>query len=80
MAMIGESIKRREDLKYITGSGTYVDDISLPGMLYAAFVRSPHAHAKLLSVHMGRACLLFTSDAADDTPCVDLGARRIIKK
>ena len=41
MPMIGQSIKRREDLKYVTGSGTYVDDITLPGMLYAAFVRSP---------------------------------------
>jgi len=48
--MIGQSIKRREDVKYVTGCGTYVDDITLPGMLYAAFVRSPHAHAKVLRV------------------------------
>ena len=53
--MIGQSIKRREDLKYVTGSGTYVDDISLPGMLYAAFVRSPHAHARLLGVDASKA-------------------------
>ena len=53
--MIGQSIKRREDLKYVTGSGTYVDDVTLPGMLYAAFVRSPHAHARLLGVDTSKA-------------------------
>ena len=53
--MIGQSIKRREDLKYVTGTGTYVDDVTLPGMLYAAFVRSPHAHAKLLGVDTSKA-------------------------
>ena len=55
MPMIGQSIKRREDLKYVTGSGTYVDDITLPGMLYATFVRSPHAHARVLGVDTGKA-------------------------
>ena len=54
-AMIGESIKRREDPKYITGTATYVDDISFPGMLYAAFVRSPHAHAKILRIDVQKA-------------------------
>ena len=53
--MIGQSIKRREDLKYVTGTGTYVDDVTLPGMLYAAFVRSPHAHARLLGVDTSKA-------------------------
>jgi carbon-monoxide dehydrogenase large subunit len=52
--MIGESIKRREDPKYIMGTASYVDDISLPGMLYAAFVRSPHAYAKILSIDINR--------------------------
>jgi carbon-monoxide dehydrogenase large subunit len=52
--MIGESIKRREDPKYIMGTASYVDDISLPGMLYAAFVRSPHAYAKILSIDIKR--------------------------
>lgn len=53
--MIGQSIKRREDRKYITGSATYVDDITLPGMLYAAFVRSPHAHAKIKKIDVAGA-------------------------
>src|SRR5512132_2421129 len=45
--MFGKSIKRREDPRFITGRGNYVDDVKLPGMTYAAFVRSPHAHARI---------------------------------
>src|SRR6266581_3961426 len=45
--LFGKSIKRREDPRFITGRGQYVDDVKLPGMTYAAFVRSPHAHAKV---------------------------------
>jgi carbon-monoxide dehydrogenase large subunit len=48
--LFGKSIKRREDPRFITGRGTYVDDVKLPGMTYAAFVRSPHAHATLRAV------------------------------
>ena len=48
--LVGQSLKRTEDPKFITGKGTYLDDLRLPEMLYAAFVRSPHAHAKVLSV------------------------------
>ncbi|MFT4568931.1 MAG: carbon-monoxide dehydrogenase large subunit, partial [Saprospiraceae bacterium] len=47
---IGKSIKRREDNRFLTGKGKYTDDIKLPGMCYAAFVRSPYAHAKILSI------------------------------
>jgi len=46
----GASVRRREDPRYLRGDGRYVDDIKLPGMLHAAFVRSPHGHAKVLSV------------------------------
>jgi carbon-monoxide dehydrogenase large subunit len=46
----GASIKRSEDPRILTGTGRYVDDIKLPGMLHAAFVRSPLAHARVLSV------------------------------
>jgi carbon-monoxide dehydrogenase large subunit len=46
----GASIKRSEDPRILTGAGRYVDDIKLPGMLHAAFVRSPLAHAGVLSV------------------------------
>ena len=43
----GASVKRKEDPALLRGEGQFVDDIHLPGMLHAAFVRSPHAHAKL---------------------------------
>src|SRR5436190_14537653 len=47
---IGASVKRREDPRLLTGHGTYVDDIVLPGMLHAAFVRSPVARARVVSI------------------------------
>ncbi|HKA40479.1 MAG TPA: xanthine dehydrogenase family protein molybdopterin-binding subunit [Burkholderiales bacterium] len=43
----GASVKRKEDPALLRGEGRYVDDIHLPGMLHAAFVRSPHAHARV---------------------------------
>jgi carbon-monoxide dehydrogenase large subunit len=50
--MMGAKVKRREDPRLITGRATYVDDIQLVGMLHAAFVRSPYAHAKIKSVDL----------------------------
>jgi aerobic carbon-monoxide dehydrogenase large subunit len=44
---IGASVKRREDIRFITGKGRYVDDINRPGQAYAYFLRSPHAHATI---------------------------------
>ncbi len=48
--LFGASVRRKEDPRFLRGDGRYVDDIRLPGMLHAAFVRSPHAHAKIRSV------------------------------
>jgi len=42
---IGEAVLRKEDAEFITGQGRYVDDLVLPGMLHATFVRSPFGHA-----------------------------------
>ena len=47
MSLIGQSVKRREDARFLTGRGQYTDDIVLPRQSYAVFVRSPYAHAKL---------------------------------
>src|SRR3954451_2712989 len=47
---IGRSMKRKEDPRFITGTGNYTDDMVLPGMLHAAFVRSPEAHARIVSI------------------------------
>ena len=52
--LFGKSIKRREDPRFITGRGQYVDDLKLPGMTYAAFVRSPHAHARIKSIDVSQ--------------------------
>jgi len=52
---IGASPKRKEDGRFITGRGQFTDDIVLPGQLYAAFVRSPHAHAGITSIDTARA-------------------------
>lgn len=50
--MIGKSVKRVEDKRFITGKGRYTDDIVLPLQTYASFVRSPYAHAKILEVDL----------------------------
>src|SRR3954469_14503632 len=47
---IGQPVKRREDLRLLTGRGRYSDDLNLPGQAYAAMVRSPHAHALIRSI------------------------------
>jgi carbon-monoxide dehydrogenase large subunit len=54
--MIGERIPRLEDARFVVGQGRYTDDIQVEGQTYAAFLRSPHAHARIVSID--------TSDAA----------------
>src|SRR5918992_1085191 len=48
--VLGAPIKRREDPRFITGEGNYVDDIKLPSMAHAAILRSPYAHARIRSI------------------------------
>jgi len=48
--LFGASVRRKEDPRFLRGEGRYLDDIKLAGMLHAAFVRSPHGHARVLSV------------------------------
>src|SRR5687768_5785969 len=43
-------LKRKEDARFIRGKGNYVDDVVLPGMLHGAVLRSPHAHARIVSI------------------------------
>src|ERR687887_1522965 len=45
----GQSVKRFEDPRLLTGQGTFLDDLKFPGMLHAAVLRSPHAHARITS-------------------------------
>lgn len=53
--VVGARLKRKEDPKLLTGSGMFSDDIKLPGMVYAAVLRSPHAHAKIKKIHVDKA-------------------------
>ncbi len=53
--MIGAKIHRREDPRLVSGHGRYVDDMTRPGMLHMAVVRSPYAHAKIKSIDLTQA-------------------------
>src|SRR5690606_28065856 len=52
---IGARVTRKEDKRFLTGKGRYTDDMTVPGMCFAAFVRSPHAHAKIKSIDVSAA-------------------------
>jgi carbon-monoxide dehydrogenase large subunit len=47
---VGKALRRKEDPRLLTGSGRYLEDIAVPGMLWASFVRSPEAHARIRSI------------------------------
>ncbi len=53
--LVGQAIKRREDPQLITGQGSFLDDIKLPGMTHACVLRSPYAHARIKSIDTSRA-------------------------
>ena len=66
---IGAPVRRGEDIRFLTGRATFIDDVKLPGMLHAAVLRSPHAHARILAVEAadalklpGVACVLTFAD------------------
>src|SRR5260370_41014908 len=53
MRFVGASVERVEDHRILTGRGNYVDDVQLPNMLHAAFLRSPFAHASIRGIDAG---------------------------
>ena len=65
---LGKSVARKEDERFVRGKGNYVDDIVLPGMLHMAILRSPFAHARILSIDTSRA------EALDGVVAVVTGA------
>src|SRR5262245_48228497 len=77
---IGQPLKRVEDPRLIKGIATYVDDLQLPGLLHAAILRSPYAHAKITATKTGAAkaaagvCGVFTGADVNEqcglVPCV----------
>jgi len=54
-SLIGARVQRKEDYRFLTGAGQYTDDVTLPNQTYAAFVRSPHAHAAIKSIKSDKA-------------------------
>ena len=52
---MGHSMKRKEDPRFLQGKGNYVEDVNLPGMLWMDIVRSPYAHAKIVSIDSSKA-------------------------
>jgi carbon-monoxide dehydrogenase large subunit len=52
---IGQPLRRKEDLRLITGNGRYTDDFNIEGQAYAAMVRSPHAHARIVRIDLQKA-------------------------
>jgi aerobic carbon-monoxide dehydrogenase large subunit len=77
--IFGSGIRRREDPRLITGSALYTDDFTLPGMVHAVILRSPHAHARIRSIDTARAAAApgvlavytgaDTKDALKPMPC-----------
>jgi aerobic carbon-monoxide dehydrogenase large subunit len=72
-AVIGDSPRRREDARFVTGQGAYLDDLPPAGLCHAVFVRSPHAHARIRSIGTtdalrtpGVVAVLTAADAAAD--------------
>ncbi len=55
MNPIGQSIRRREDQRFLTGAGQYTDDVNLPRQSYGFFLRSPYAHARIKSIELDAA-------------------------
>ena len=55
MALFGTSLRRVEDQRFLTGAGRYVDDMDVPGQLFAYVVRSPHAHGAIRRIDVGAA-------------------------
>ena len=55
---IGAPLRRREDVRFVTGQGQYLDDVRQPDMLHAAILRSPHAHARVRGIDASAALAL----------------------
>ena len=65
--MIGKSVLRVEDQRFLTGSGRFIEDLSFPGELHCAIVRSPHPHARIRGLRAPADVLMLTgADMARD--------------
>jgi len=90
MPYVGQPVKRFEDAPLVTGQGRFLDDVSLPGMLYAAMVRSDYAHARIRSIDVSAARdlpgvveVLVASDIAgtlEDIPSRPMAGEQMIQE
>ena len=64
---IGASVKRIEDQRFLTGKGNYTDDINRPDQTYAYMLRSPHSHAKIITIDSS------TAEASDGVVAIFTG-------
>ena len=90
MPYVGQPVKRFEDALLVTGQGRFLDDVSLPGMLYAAMVRSDYAHARIRSIDVSAARdlpgvveVLVASDIAgtlEDIPSRPMAGEQMIQE
>ena len=69
MTFIGQSLRRFEDQRFLTGRGRYVADMEVPGALWLGVVRSPHAHARIVSITAAGITILTARDIPGHLPC-----------
>ena len=69
---IGKDMKRVEDPRLLAGKGIYIDDVQLPKMAHAAVLRSPHAHARIMSILDGHLAVI------DTVGCVTIAVHHIV--
>jgi carbon-monoxide dehydrogenase large subunit len=78
LSSIGQSVRRKEDYRFLTGTGRFTDDVNQNGQTWAYFLRSPHAHAKIRGIDSGKAksaqgvVAIFTGDdltGVNGLPC-----------
>ena len=60
--MIGKSVLRVEDQKFLSGAGRFIDDLSFPGELHCSIVRSPHPHARISGIRAPDGVVMFTGE------------------
>src|SRR5581483_3743103 len=58
LGLIGQPMRRKEDQRLLTGKGKFSDDFTLPGQVHAAIVRSPHPHARIVSIDTAKAAAM----------------------
>ena len=78
-AGIGAPIRRREDERFVTGRGRYLGDLAVADVLHVVFLRSPHAHARILHIDAGHSLSLQYHERKDETIYVLEGELKLVE-